>query len=466
MPKPSDDSTSPPAVARSLHLVFTDTGAFRAEYARNLSKGGAFVPTDQRFALREVVEVWLEAAFAGEKLVLSAEVVHCLPPNGVAVQFLDAAPELRSRLEAILALAGPDELGLADPDEGLEAELTRADPLDESDLAGLDFELGSPDEIGAAETREGGASLEGFEATAVAGESDPNERTFAQRADRAPVRVPVRVRGPTGIPIHARTRDLSATGLLLSVDGEELPVGRDVQLEITHPGTGAALEVGGRVVRHLEGPGVVPAVAVQMKPGSERQAVERFIDDVRRVDEEQRRGGIRGPLEELGAAGLLQMFAALSRCGTLLVASGAEEGTVAFEDGQLVSAQVGSVRGAKALARIFAWREGFFEFRAHVDPGPREIAPEPMEAAIFEALRLVDESNRAAPSLAPGTRFAVRRERLASLAEPLAQTEQAVLELATAGFTLRRILDVIPESDAQIRGAITRLLERGLIRPA
>jgi len=73
------------------------------------------------------------------------------------------------------------------------------------------------------------------------------------------------------------------------------------------------------------------------------------------------------------------------------------------------------------------------------------------------------EGIRAGPNVSPGSRFTVHRERLASLDRPLAKTEEAVLELATAGFTVRRILDVIPEDDLQIHGAITSLLERGLL---
>jgi hypothetical protein len=87
-----------------------------------------------------------------------------------------------------------------------------------------------------------------------------------------------------------------------------------------------------------------------------------------------------------------------------------------------------------------------------------------MEAAILDALRILDESNRmAGPQPAAGARFQVHRDRLGKLDRPLGKTEQAVLELATAGFTMRRILDVIPEDDAQIHGAIASLLERGLI---
>lgn len=451
MADPSDDPAAVPGVARSLHLVFEEAATFLREYERNLVKGGAFVPTRERFEPRELVEVRVEAPFAGAKLALAAEVVHSAP-GGAAVQFLDPAPELRTRFAAVVDRAealradanvclATEELAAADPAEALGEE-----------PGGEDVEL----------------APEGFEPTSLGGPAaeDGDERTYRDRAARAPTRVPVRVKGPTGKPLRARTRDLSKTGVLLSVDGEELPVGRGVELELTHPGTGEVMAVSGKVVRHLQGEGVVPAVAVAIEPGARREALERFVEDVERADEEARRSGIRGPLEELGAVSLLQMFAALARQGTLTVTSGVEEGVVAFADGQLVAAQVGSVAGVKALVRIFGWREGFFEFRAAVDPDLGSAPAGPMEAVIFEALRLLDEANRqAVPGLAPDVRFAVHRERLGAVGTSLEATEESVLELAAAGFTLRRILDVIPETDAEIRSAIASLVERGLLTP-
>jgi Tfp pilus assembly protein PilZ len=449
---PLDDPAAVPGVARSLHLVFEEAAAFLREYERNLVKGGAFVPTDQAFDARELVEVQVEAPFASAKLSLAAEVVHSAP-GGAAVQFLDPAPELRARFAAVVERA-----------EALRAESNAARATEELSAADPGDALAASDPLAGAELED--LAPEGFETTAHDGERDPNDRTFRDRADRAPTRVSVRVKGPTGKPLRARTRDLSKTGALLSVDGEELPVGRTVELELTHPGTGERLTVPGKVVRHLRGDGVVAAVAVAIEPGSRREALERFVDDVQRADEEARRTGIRGPLEELGAVSLLQMFAALARQGTLTVTSGVEEGVVSFADGQLVSAQVGSVGGVKALARIFGWREGFFEFRASVEAGARDGTTGPMEGAILEALRLLDEANRqAGPALAPGARFVVHRERLGTIDRPLETTEESVLELAAAGFTVRRILDVIPETDVAIRGAIATLVERGLLTP-
>ena len=38
-----------------------------------------------------------------------------------------------------------------------------------------------------------------------------------------------------------------------------------------------------------------------------------------------------------------------------------------------------------------------------------------------------------------------------------------MLDLAAAGFTVRRILDVIPEDDAQVCAALLALVERGVL---
>jgi Tfp pilus assembly protein PilZ len=446
-----DPVAAVPPPARRLHLVFDDPKAFQDEYARNLARGGAFLATNESFELREVIEVLLEAGFAGEKLVLTAEVVHAAG-GGVAVQFLDSAPELRGRLESLVDSA---ERALAQTTDDDDVVIGPAD----EEFGDVDLDDGSFDLDDNAPSAPADA--------ADAGENDPNDRTFRARAERSPTRVAVTVKGPTGKALTGRTRDLSPTGLLVSVDGEELPVGRDVRIELTHPKSGEKLEIPAKVVRHIEGEGVVPAVALALKPGSKRADLERFVTEVKQVDAEHQRGGIRGPLEELGGASMLQMFAALSKQGTLTVTHGAEEGVVAFENGLLQIAQVGSVTGVKALARILSWRDGFFEFRAFVDPQPDAAKPVSMEGAILDALRVLDESNRlSGPQLPASARLEVARDRLEALGQPIGKTEQAVLELAAAGFTVRRILDVIPENDAAIRNAITFLLDRGIIRLA
>jgi hypothetical protein len=448
--------------ARRLHLAFEDPKAFVAEYAQNLARGGAMIASKAAFELREIVDVVVEAPFAGTKLVLKAEVVHA-GGGSVAVQFLDPTPELRERLEPRLEKA--EKLAAAKPAKSAKPAKGKAakPPADEPDE--LVFDDDASVDLDDVDLGDAAAQLETFEPTSQAEEQDPNERTYRARADRAPARVAAAVRAPTGKKLRARTRDVSTTGMLLSVEGEELPLGREVQVSIVHPTSGEQLTVPAKVVRHLAADGVVGAVAVEISAKAVTEQVQRFVADVQEVDAEHRSAGIRGPLAELGGASLLQMFSALSKRGTLTVSHGVEEGIVVFEDGFLRQAQVGGVSGTKALARMLSWRDGFFEFRTHVDPIESSESAMPMEAAILDAVRMLDESARTGgPSLPPTAKLEIERSKLAETGPPLGKTEQAVLELATAGFTVRRILDVIPENDAMIRSAILALVERGLVR--
>ena len=82
------------------------------------------------------------------------------------------------------------------------------------------------------------------------------------------------------------------------------------------------------------------------------------------------------------------------------------------------------------------------------------------------ATRRIDEAaRRKTPGFEPALRFRVDREALAATGA-LGKTEEAVLDLAAAGFTVRRILDVIPEDDAQVSAALLALCERGILEPA
>jgi len=499
-------SASVPRGARRLTLRFARQEAFAEQYAQHLAKGGAFVATDESFVLREVVEVQLDLVFAAQFLSLAAEVVHCLTPEqapegvepGVAVQFLDPATILRDRFAPYLredatrprAAPVPGPRAVArDPGDTRVLQALDADPptatfdsmppappprCEPRDAAGLpdlnapsevaEAPFGPGDELTAGDADLVGDPVEGFETNSVA---EPEERTFIERASREPARLPVEVRGPTGAALRGRTRNVSDTGVLISVDGEELPIGREVQLNLIHPRTGEHVTVPGRVTRHVRGEGIVAAVGIQLNPSAAgRDEVSDFLGDVREVERKYKDQGIRGPLQELGARSLLQMFPALAPRGTLTVISGVEEGTVAFEGSQLLLAEVGSVEGIKALARILSWREGYFEFRGQLDAVTRDRPRTSLDRAVEAALSLLEsEDNTIGHSLSADQRFEVSHSCLENLDSPLTKGEEAVVELAAADFTLRRIMDVIPENDSQVRAAVLSLCERGVLEP-
>ena len=410
-------------MSRRLTLHFDDPVAFRKEYRENIVQGGAFIRTDKSFSLREPVVVEVTLAFADVTTELDAEVVHVVTSEhggaanaGVAVQFLLAAAELRDRFERYVPQTGRSE--------------------------------------SAAPAR---APAPAAKKAAPAAEDEEDKR----RKKRGKARVSAKVE-TSHLTLDGSTRDLSENGVLLSVDGSDLPVGKAVRLTLVHPESHESFEVSGRVARHIEGEGTVAAVAIELESGG--SDFEGFVREAQAVDARRRERGIAGSIEELGMGNLIQMFGKFSRAGTLTATSGTEEGVASFEGGTLRHCRLGALTGTKALARLLSWEHGHFQFHSELDPVADLPAAMPLEAALLEAARQVDEMRRVEPgTLDPNARLRLDAKALASHGSKFSKTEEAVVDLAGAGLTVRRLLDVIPESDAQILEAIRSLAESGLV---
>jgi len=399
-----------------LRLSFSEGVAFWREYEQNLKQGGLFLATGQPLELRSHVVVELDLAFRGEKVYLEGEVVDRRPPElaspgapaGVAVQLLESVRALREQLGPIAA-------------EGAPATPPPPPPAPE-----------------------------------------PERRV----APRAPARVAAQVEGPEAT-VAARTRNLSRSGALLSLEGAPVPVGATVRLSLLHPTRGETLEVDGVVARHVESEGRVAGLAVRFSPPPEEEArLERFVEELGSVEHARRLGGIVGPIEELGPASLVRTFGACAPRGTLALQRGEEEAVLCFEAGVLRSVRLGPVSGAKALARLLAWREGRFEFHARLDAAAPEEPLGAVGEAVLEAARQLDALARLGPDRIPATARLRPRRGARSPAAAAGKSEEAVLDLAAAGMPWWRILDVIPVPDAEVLAAALALLDAGALELA
>jgi Tfp pilus assembly protein PilZ len=391
-----------------LRMSFESAEAFQSEYATNLANGGVFIATDEDLQLRQPVRVELVLAFCRKRLTLVGEVVHRMTPEmarmgapvGVAVQFEGTVQELRKRLEPLRALSG-------------------------------------------------------------APQHQPKD-SGRRKAPRRKARVAARIDGDAG-EVAGHTRDLSRSGVMVSVPGKGVPVGDKVRLALTHPTSGESMEVDGVVVREIETDGAVSGLGIAFEPAAqERGELERFVEGVQSSEHARRLGGISGDIGELGMQNLLPMFTSTARAGTLTLCRGEDEGVIGFDGGLLRFARLGPASGMKALLRLMAWSEGRFEFHAHLDPVEETEAPLPLEAALFDAVRLLDEEKRIDRSRLP----ADAKPRVTGPggdAEDLSKVESAVLDLVRAGFTVQRMVDVIPEPDPEIYRALESLSERGAI---
>jgi Tfp pilus assembly protein PilZ len=395
-----------------LKATYARSDAFLREYEANLANGGIFVATEAAFELREKVRVKLVLGFCRREVELDGEVVHRVTREmgslggsaGVAISFDEPAAEIRRRLAPLLGL---------------------------------------PPEPPAA----------------------PTPAHHKPRAPRAPARVAARIEGADEA-LAGRTRNLSRSGVLVSVPGRGVPVGEKVRVTLTHPTRGEAMDLAGTVVRELGGERGVEALAIRFDAGEqERPAVERFVEGIQSVEHARALGGIAGDVATVGVPRLLQMLGSAAPAGTLSLRRGAEEALVGFEKGMLRFVRFGPASGMKALVRLVGWREGSFEFHARLDPVEAAEAPLPLEGAILDATLMHDECSHpdrrppapdAVPSLAPAAPPSAGAE--------LGKLERAVLDLVQAGFPVKRILDVIPEPDPAILRALESLIDEGLVR--
>ena len=400
---------------RTLRITFDSLDALRREFAENIANGGIFVETNVAFEVRESVHVEVCLVYAGDQIDLDGEVVHVIPPElavngaraGVAVHFARKASEIR--------------------------ELFRERIGDEVD------------------------------------ENEEQTGSGVRRSRRVAVVLDAHIETAGG-EVVGETRNVSRGGALVNVGAEaDVKVGQTINVAMTRAESGSSLRVPARVVRSQEAEeGEGQELGVEFDISDEELAeVGEFVDEVRVEEHKRKLGGISGAIQELGIEHLLQMFCNCSPQGTLTVFRREEEGYAIFEGGLVRAVRLGSAKGRKALARILEWREGTFEFHSKADLDGIDDDPLPLDAALLEAMRLLDESQHGHfVTLPPGAHLQVEAEAVAGAGSALTKGESAIVELAQVGMTVERILDVVPEPDAEVMMLMSGLVERGLITVA
>lgn len=386
-----------------LDVVYSDAESFRREYESDLSNGGVFIPSECDLELRAHVTVKLQLCWCERDIEFEGEVVHVVPPEmgevgakpGVAVQFLVSAFEVRDQ------------------------------------LAPLTFQPTTTQSVSASDTRS---------------------------SVRKPARVATQIDWEGGRVLGC-TRNLSRSGVLIGLQENEIPIGEVVTVTMQHPGTGRAFEVQGRVARQVSSENRVTALGIEFEADEDsRDNVDRFIDEVMGAEHTRRLGAISGPIAELGPHSIVQMLATSAQTGTIVLRRGEEEGVLCFENQLLVSVSLGAARGMKALVRLLTWRDGTFEFTSGTE-GERMEDPMPLDAAILEAVRQIDEGERVDTVSFPLQARLVQTHNEVERFEDHSTVEEAILDLATAGFTVSRALEVVPESDLEIFRAIQQLID-------
>src|SRR6185436_6107413 len=141
-----------------------------------------------------------------------------------------------------------------------------------------------------------------------------------------------------------------------------------------------------------------------------------------------------------------------------------DEGVVCFEGGLLRVARIGPLTGIKALVRMLGWTEGTFEFHTTVEEPGGGDAPLPLQAALLEAVRHIDDSRRIDAAAFPlQARLVACNISEGQFTGVMSKVEEALLDVAQAGFTVQRALEVIPEPDTEVFRALRTLIDTGML---
>jgi len=413
---------------QSIQIRFDSPEALREEFEKNIANRGIFVATEDELEVRQSVEVEIVLTYVDPgqvALCLIGEVVHRIPLEmatsgatpGVAIQFEDSARELQNAFSSLLGQAPA--------------------PAADEDTSG--------------KKRRG--------------------------SKREAVRVPIRVMPTMSPPFEATSRDLSATGVLLSLKEHPLPIGEFVRICLWHPSGEPSVEIDGKVIREVHNKrGQIAAVAVAFeRDQAEDPHIADVIDALRQAGHRSKLGGIRGSIADLGLANMLQMFGTTAPQGTLIVERDGEQGWVAFAGGQLLAAEVGSRSGHDALVVMLEWGDGRFQFEAAADRKLVESAERcPLEGAVLKAMCVLDErardeqeaGNETSGTLVQDTTtFGVDANQEQRLRSSLDKTGEAVLELARSGMPTEKLKSIIPEPAARVQAALEELVELGVLVP-
>jgi Tfp pilus assembly protein PilZ len=393
-----------------LEIEYGSARDFALDYRANLSNGGVFVATQRSFAPRDFVVVRLRLPWCNRVIDLEGEVVHIVPAEmagvggrpGVAVQFREPPAGIRGRLGPLCAEQMPP--------------------------------------------------------------APPPAADESRREPRKSVRVDVYLESARGV-IRGRTRNLSHSGVLVDVQEGAATIGERVSATLRSPANGDEAAIDGAVVRVAQSGGRVSSLAVKFDAdAARRSAVAKFIEALQETGHTRRLGAISGPIGELGAQSVVQMFASTARRGTIYLRHAEEEGVVCFEAGVLRVARIGPLTGIKALVRILRWKDGTFEFQTSVDEAGDGDAPLPLQEALLDAARHIEESRRIDTAAFPlQARLVACHASEGQFTGVLSKLEEALLDVAQAGFTVQRALEVIPEPDSEVFRAMRSLIDAGML---
>jgi len=185
---------------------------------------------------------------------------------------------------------------------------------------------------------------------------------------------------------------------------------------------------------------------------------------------EQGRGGagsMKGKLRDMSLVSLIQFLELEKKTGILSIVSDGRSGHLYFQDGKIVNAVQGSLRGEGAVYRLLGWTDGDFELEslATTSPGGPAQITAGNQALIMEGLRRLDEMARLARTLPPLQARLKPSPRLRQIlaGKRLAPDLERFLSLFDGKRDIRAVIDESGLEDLRALENVHKLYSRGML---
>ncbi|MCC7380541.1 MAG: FHA domain-containing protein [Deltaproteobacteria bacterium] len=177
---------------------------------------------------------------------------------------------------------------------------------------------------------------------------------------------------------------------------------------------------------------------------------------------------VKGVLDQVGLADLLQLFSQLRKSGTLVVTTAEDVGQVDLDAGAVRFARIEGIGGGseKALFRMLCWEHGAFELQKLQPRGDAPRVTATTQDLLLEGFRELDELSRIGPALPrPEQALKPASESMPTLSV-LDEVDREILRHAITASSFQAFLDASPLTDLESSLRVRGLIERGYLRVA
>lgn len=171
-----------------------------------------------------------------------------------------------------------------------------------------------------------------------------------------------------------------------------------------------------------------------------------------------------GSLADMGLVDLLQTIDNSKKSGVLYLTSGDQGAVVYFREGTLVDAELGTLRGERAVYRTLLWNDGTFEIDFR-DVRREDVIRTSTQGVLMEGMRRLDEWGRLLEQMPElDSIFEVDDEELLRRLAELPDEINTVIRHFDGKRSVIQIVDRCDQDDLETLTVMSKLYFEGLIR--